>query len=97
MATITVIEYGSTGSNANRDTTIADLHTALKTTVDATTSTTPESIVLNKGTNFVAVIASADHRISTESSNCSDKYDVIGTARTLLGVEKGATLYYRTA
>ena len=94
MGTPTIIEYGSVGSQANRDTDVADLGTCLKTTVDASTSGTVESVTLNPGTRIVSVVGDAEHRISVKSTDCTDNYDIVGTTKESFGAT--GTLYYRT-
>lgn len=96
MGTIVIEQYGSLGSNANRDAPVVDLFTNLGTTVDATTSTTAESVVLNVDTRAITVFGVEDHRVTVLSSDGSVKYGFVaaGTYRDF-GVPQGATLYYK--
>lgn len=96
MGKITIVEYNTAGSEANRDINIADLQAATKTTVDATTSSTAESITLTDYTRLIRVVCDEDHRISVLSSDCTEKYDIVGTTKDDFGVRAGSTLYYRT-
>lgn len=96
MGTLTIIEYNTAGSEARRDIDIADLQAVTKTTVDASTSSTAESITLTDQTRLVRVIGDEDHRISVLSSDCTEKYDIVGTAKDDFGVRPNTTLYYRT-
>lgn len=96
MGTIVIEEYGSLGSGANRDAPVPDLSTNLSTTVDATTSTSAESITLNDGARAITVYAFEDHRVTLLSSDGSVKYGFVaaGTYRDF-GVTPGSTLYYK--
>lgn len=97
MGTIVIEEYGSVGSGANRDAPIANLQTMLATTVDATTSTSAESITLNLGTRVITVFAVEDHRVSVLSSNGSIKYGFVASGFYRdFGVDEGSVLYYRS-
>lgn len=96
MGTLTIIEYSAVGTDANRDAPVLDLNTATKTTVDATTSGTAESLVLGINTRLIEVIGAEDHRISVKSSDCTDQYTIVGTSGKELGVLPEQTLYYRT-
>lgn len=96
MGTIVIEQYGSLGSGANRDAPIVDLNTNLGTTVDATTSTTAESVVLNAGTRAITVYGVEDHRVTVLSADGSANYGFVaaGSYRDF-GVPQGATLYYK--
>ena len=96
MGTIVIEQYGSIGSAANRDAPIADLKSLLVTNVDATTSTTAESVTLDIGTRAVTIYAVEDHRVSVASSDASTRYAFVaaGTYRDF-GVEPGSILYYK--
>ncbi len=96
MGTIVIEEYGSVGSSANRDAPVVDLATNLNTTVDATTSTSAESITLNLGTRAITVYGVENHRVTLLSSDGSIKYGFVaaGTYRDF-GVTPGAILYYK--
>lgn len=96
MGTIVIEEYAGTGSRANRDAPVVDLNTCLATTVDATTSTTAESITLNSGTRVITVYGVEAHRVSVLSADGSAKYGFVaaGTYRDF-GVAPGDTLYYK--
>lgn len=96
MGTIKVIEYASLGTEAKRDTDVADLSTLITTTVDATTSTTAESITLNSGTRLVRIEAAEDHRVSLGDSAVTSAYDTVAAgSKEDFGVTPGGTLYYR--
>ena len=96
MGTLTIIEYNTAGSEARRDIDIADLQAVTSTTVDTSTSTTAASLVLSENTRLVRIVGDADHRVSVLSSDCTEKYDIVGTAKDDFGVRPGSTLYYRT-
>lgn len=97
MGTIRIEEYGSVGSNANRDAPVPDLNTVLATTVDATTSTTAESITLNRDTRVVSVYAVEDHRIVCNSDTTGTVYAFIAAGeRRDFGVQPGDAFFYRT-
>ena len=95
MGTIYIEEYGSIGSDANRDAPLSDLNTQLALTKDATTSSTAESIVLNGGTRQVTIYAVEDHRVCVTSDTTDTKYAIVaaGSYRDF-GVTPGSTLYY---
>ena len=96
MGTITIIEYNTLGTPARRDADIADLTAVIKTTVDATTTTTAESIVLDEETRLVRIVGAEKHRVSTKDTLVTTEYDTVeaGTKEDF-GVRPGVTLYYR--
>lgn len=97
MGTINIEEYAKAGTNRNADTPVADLSNLLATTIDATTSSSAESITLNDKTNLVTIYAVEDHRVSITDSTVSTTYSIVpaGTVKDY-GVPEGGTLYYRT-
>ncbi len=98
MGTIRIEEYANIGGQGAVDgSPFSNLSACLKTTVDATTSTTAESITLNKDTKYVAVSAVEIHRVSVKSSDGSDKYGVIlANGKEIFAVNAGdRTLYYK--
>jgi hypothetical protein len=96
MGRIIIEEYSGIGSNANRDAPIHDLSTQKATTDDATTSTSPESVVLGIYTKSVSIHAVEDHRVSIVDSTGATTYAFIPAGSTRdYGVEPGSTLYYR--
>jgi len=96
MGRIVIEEYGDTGSSANDSVPIAKLNTLVKTTDDATTSTSSESVVLSDYTKVVKVFAAQDHRIAVED-NLGTVYSFIAAGvREDYGVTPGSTIYYRS-
>lgn len=96
MGTIVITEYGDSGHEGKREAPIANLNTALKTTSDASTSTTAESIVLQSGTRYVSVYGVELHRISTKSSSAADQYELVPAGMSVqVSVNGGDTLYYK--
>ena len=96
MGTLTIVEYNSVGTIANRDTPIADLNAITKTTVDSTTGSTAESLTLTPQTKLITVVGDETHRISVLSTDCTELYAPVGTVDESFGVKQGQTLYYRT-
>ena len=95
MGTIIIEQYGSVGSDANRDAPIADLKTLYVTTVDATTSSSAESVVLGASTRFVTVYGVEAHRLCVGSDTTSTIYAYIPAGQLRdFGVKGGETLYY---
>jgi len=96
MGTIRIEQYSSLGSDANRDAPVADLRSILVTTVDSTTSTSAESVVLNKDCKAVVVYGAEAHRVSVGTDTTGSVYGFVAaeTSRDF-GVPQGATLYYR--
>lgn len=96
MGTITIEEYTSAGTDNQREAQVPDLGTCIKTTTDATTSTTEESITLQGGTNLIAIDGVEKHRVSLTSSGTDDGGNYATVNAGLIRV-LGATgtLYYR--
>lgn len=95
MGTIYIEEYGSVGSDANRNAPISDLKTLLALTKDATTSATAESITLGLNTRQITIYAVEAHRVCLGSDTTSSVYAFIPEGQTRdFGVPKGAVLYY---
>lgn len=95
MGTIKIFEYNSVGTAANRDAPVYDLETLLATTVDATTSTSAESVTLNLDTRLVAILAEEDHRICLGSDTTATKYMIAPAGLYVdVNVTPGGTLYY---
>lgn len=98
MGTITIEQYTTAGGRGAVDgAPVVNLSTCIKTTVDSTTSTTPESITLHPDTNFIVVSAEEDHCVSLKDSTVEDKYGLIRAGREKDYAVNGAdrTLYYR--
>ncbi len=96
MGTIRIEEYGSVGTAANRDAPVPDLHSILATTVDATTTTTAESVTLNKDTRVVSVHAVEAHRVVCNSNTTATLYAYLAAGeRRDFGVQPGDVLWYR--
>lgn len=98
MGTITIIEYSSVGGSGAFDgSPVENISCALKTTVDATTSTSPESITLQPDTRYVVVKAVELHRVSVKDSTVADQYATIEEAgRSDFSVNKSdRTFYYK--
>ena len=98
MGTIRITEYTTVGGQgAVGDAPAVNLSTSLVTTVDATTSTTAESLTLNPDTRFITVHGVEDHRISLKNATVTDQYEFIGAAvKEGFPVNKeDRTLYYR--
>lgn len=95
MGTIYIEEYGSVGSDANRNAPVSDLKTLLALTKDATTSTTAESVTLGINTRQITVQAVEAHRVCLETDTTATLYAFIPAGeRRDFGVPKGAVLYY---
>lgn len=96
MGTIVIEQYANVGSDADRGAPLFDLNSCLATTVDATTSTTAESVALNASTRAISVYAVEDHRVTVLSSDGSEKYAFIPAGQIKdFGVNPGSTLYYK--
>lgn len=96
MGTLTIEQYPYKGGLGERDAQVPTLK-GMTRTVDTSTSTTAESITLEKSTSIIRVVAaSADHRISI-GNNVADNgnYATVGTTQLDFGVDGGDTLYYR--
>ncbi len=97
MGTITIEEWASVGEpdNSNGVPIYKDL---IKVTVDATTSTSDETITLDKGTRYVSVTAVEIHRVSVYGATTVSKYAQVnaGERRDIaVPVALGGTLSYR--
>jgi hypothetical protein len=96
MGTIRIEQYNSVGSAANRDAPVPDLHSVLATTVDATTSTSAETITLNPNTRVVSVYATEAHRVVCNSDTTGTVYAFVAAGeRRDFGVQQGDALWYR--
>lgn len=95
MGTIYIEEYGSIGSDANRDASVNDLKTLLALTKDASTSSSSENVVLNEGTRQVSIYGVEAHRVVIGSDTTASVYAFIPAGQFRdFGVSAGATLYY---
>ena len=98
MGTITIEEYASIGGQGAVDgSPVANLSGCIKTTVDATTSTSAENITLDPNTRYVVISSVEKHRASVKDSSVTDRYGEIpanGT-RDYAVNETDKTLYYR--
>tara|TARA_R110002020_G_scaffold341887_3_gene556452 strand:+ start:1514 stop:1807 length:294 start_codon:yes stop_codon:yes gene_type:complete len=94
MGTITIEEYNYVGGRDENDAPIPNL-VAMTRTQDASTSTSPESLVLQPKTSAIRVVADADHRISITDATAATNYATVGTTAIDYGVNGGDTLYYR--
>lgn len=97
MGTITIEEWASVGEpdNNNSSPIYKDL---VKVTVDATTSTSDETITLDKQTRYVSITAVEIHRVNPTGSTTGTKYAQVnaGERRDLATpVALGGTLSYR--
>lgn len=98
MGTIRIEEYTTVGGAGAVDgAPVANLSAYLATTVDATTSTTAESVTLNPDTRFVTVSAVEDHRVTVKSTDGSAQYGFIpaGQTRDYAINKNDRTLYYK--
>lgn len=99
MGTITIIEYGNTGSTHTREVSVADLSKQTGRNTDATTSTAVESITLKANTRVVSILAVEAHRVSMVDATCATTYvDIpasVDGSTSDFGVEGGKPLYYR--
>lgn len=96
MGTIKFEEMAVAGTVNQRDIPIPKLDSTIKTTIDATTSTTAESIVLQGTTRIISVYAVETHRVSIGADTTSTNYLTINALeRRDIGVDGGKTLYYR--
>jgi hypothetical protein len=96
MGTIVIEEYVNVGSDANTDAPVFDLNSLRNTTVDATTSTTAESVTLNSKTRIVSIYAVEAHRVAIGADTTATEYAFIPAGLTReFGVPEGETLYYR--
>jgi len=99
MGTITIVEYAAVGGQGAVDgSPVRNLSTALKTTVDATTSATPESVTLQDATRYVTVSAAELHRVSVKDNTVADRYETVtSSTHADFAINQGdRTLYYRT-
>lgn len=99
MATITIIELNSVGGQGAIDgSPVINLSSVIKTTVDATTSTSVENITLDPDTRFVVCLGDAAHRVSVKDSTVADRYTTLDSSRPVeAAVNKSdRTLYYRS-
>lgn len=98
MGTITITELNSIGGQGAVDgSPVINLSAIVKTTVDVTTTTSPESITLDTDTRFVIITAEELHRVSVKDSTVADKYLTVdlGATRDLAVQKQDRTLYYR--
>lgn len=99
MATITIIELNSVGGQgAVEGSPVINLSSIIKTTVDATTTTSVENITLDPNTRFVVCIGNAAHRVSVKDSTVADRYATLDLNTPLDAAVNPAdrTLYYRS-
>lgn len=99
MATIKIIELSSTGGQGAVDgAPVINLSSIIKTTVDASTSTSVENITLDPDTRFVVCLGDAEHRVSVKDSTVADRYATLDTGRSLDAAVNKADriLYYRS-
>jgi len=98
MGTIRIEEYHTVGGPGAVDgSPVANLSTSLVTTVDATTSTSAESITLHPDTRYIIVTAPEAHRVSLKDSAVTDQYGFItaGSGKDYAVNKADRTLYYR--
>ena len=98
MGTITIVELTAVGGPGAVDgSPVANLSTVLTTTVDSSTSTSPESITLDPATRYVRVSAVEDHRVSVNDSLVTTIYDTVSAGgKEDFAINKDdRTLYYR--
>lgn len=99
MGTIVITEYTTVGGKGAVDgAPVVHANTLTATTRDATTSTTAESVALNKDTRFVQLYAVEDHRIAMTSDTTGDSGNFLfvpATGKLDIAVNEGGTLYYR--
>ena len=100
MGTIVIEEYGAAGGSRQHDTPIANLYTLLARTEDATTTTSEESLTLQKDTSYVVLYGVEDHRVANKAASDTDDSGLYSTIRAGvtrdLGVKGGSVFYYRT-
>lgn len=98
MGTIVIEEYQRTGTDQNGDIPVYNLAKLTRRTADATTSTTPESLVLQPATAIVRIYTEEIHRIATSAANTGDSQTYFTTQAAKwhdLAVDAGSTLHYR--
>jgi hypothetical protein len=97
MGTIVIEQYGAVGTSANRDAPVYDINTLFVTTVDATTSTTAESVTLSNDTRLVRVIPTEAHRVAVGTDTTASKYAFL-PAGTIYdtNVTPGSVFWYRS-
>jgi hypothetical protein len=100
MGTIRIEEYASIGGQGAVDgSPVANLSGLIRTTVDATTSGTAETLTLHQDTRFIVVTAAEIHRISVKDATAATQYAVIPVdpAQMAFAINKSdRTLAYRT-
>jgi hypothetical protein len=97
MGTIVIEEYGRSGTSADNEVQVVRLSKLLATTKDATTSSTAESITLNRGTTLLRVYPAEDHRLCLGTDTTSTLYATAIAGQAMdIGVEQGVAnvLYY---
>ena len=95
MGTITFEQMVRAGSGAQPEAPLPKLDSSIIKTVDATTSTTPETLVLSENTKIVSVYAVEAHRISVAADTTTNYYTVNALERRDFGVDGGETITYR--
>ncbi len=96
MGTIVIEQYIRSGSGAQPESPIAKLDQSIKRTGDATTSSTPETVVLHDDTKIVSIYAVEAHRISIGGDTTTNYATINAAERREFGVDGGETLSYRT-
>jgi len=96
MGSITIEQYPYIGGKGQPDAQVLTLK-GMKRTLDATTSTTAESITLESWAAVIRVVCDVDHRISIDN-NVADNgdYATVGTEARDYGVTGGDDFYYRS-
>ena len=99
MGSITIVELNSIGGQGAVDgSPVANLSAVIKTTTDATTTTTAENITLDPNTRYVVITADALHRVSVKDSAVTDRFITVSSSvQSDFAInESDRTLYYRT-
>lgn len=96
MGTIVIEQYASVGTSKDSVAPLADLGSLKKKTIDATTSTSAESLVIDDLVTFVRIYATEKHRVCLGSDTTSSIYaDCIAGEAMEFAVSSGVALYYR--